>query len=124
MSFAASSVVYAIRNKRTGRFYIGATAEPHRRFYEHCRCAWRGSPAPLYADMRRYGRIAFEFFVVSGGLDSCEREWLESYLVQEMHLAGAPLYNRNLRIRGRYWRMNERLKTLIAERTLELRRLA
>ena len=75
--------IYAIKNKTTGKIYIGRTRpEPEKRFTEHItalRCK-RHSSKEMQVDFEKYGLKDFEFYVLESNLKYDDREKEQYYM--------------------------------------------
>lgn len=58
------AVVYEIKNKITGKKYIGKAINVERRWWEHLNNARRGKHHPLYDAISKYGQESFEFSIL------------------------------------------------------------
>lgn len=125
--------VYAIRNLRTGAFYVGSTRDLRRRFAGHRGALRRGrhQTATLQAAWNEDGETAFEFtvleelpqFVGHARLNDAEKLWDSRF-----RKSGVPAYGAAFHPRAEVWSDNDPLVTLsllVSERhSSELRQIA
>jgi group I intron endonuclease len=76
--------IYAIRNVRTGKFYVGSSVDMFRRWSAHRSCLNKGShkSQKLQRSWNKYGASCFEFSVLQvvrdiAELESIEQVWLD-----------------------------------------------
>jgi hypothetical protein len=63
--------VYQALHIATGRVYVGMSASPRDRWYQHVQVAMYGAdPHPLYAALRQCGAEAFDFLVLKTGMSA------------------------------------------------------
>src|SRR5437763_865657 len=75
-------LLYLIRNKLTGKLYIGQTKRAlAKRWEEHLRSANRYQTHPLYADLREYGVDNFSIELLCLALTQREADILECGLI-------------------------------------------
>lgn len=88
--------VYRIINNRTGRFYIGASANIRQRFSTHRSHLRTGRHCNtgMLKDFQAHGLTSFEFEIT----ELCEPEALEQLETQylELHIGSEECYNRSL----------------------------
>lgn len=77
--------IYCIKNKENGKVYIGQTVDIRKRWVQH-QCdleAGRHDNKYLQADWKKYGKQAFEMFVIEKceieQLHEKEIEWIKKY---------------------------------------------
>ena len=115
--------IYFLRNKRTGRVYVGSSKKPAARKSQH-RSMMRLGKHPnryLQNDFDKYGEANIEFLVVEEGISEDERfvkeqEWMDKTLKDT---APVPLYNMQPfagRTRGRPISEETRRKQSIARK--------
>jgi len=56
--------IYSIKNKDTGKIYIGRSKDMFKRWYKHIGDIQRQGHLPLYQDMKTHGLSAFNFSIV------------------------------------------------------------
>lgn len=126
--FKPSHTLYLIRSRQTGRVYVGCTKYPEMRWTCHKSLARRGISTPLYDAMRAEGIDNFDFIIISRGASHNDHSLREADLIIEMSARPEGVYNRYLHSRWArppgYQPWTFPLDAIIAERTLELRRLA
>ena len=86
--------VYKITNLANGLAYVGMTCDLRDRTRKHREAAEKGDPAPLYADIRKFGWDRFRFDVQQDGLTEHEAIRLECELIERWNLYRGPGYNR------------------------------
>lgn len=86
------SMVYAIRCKKNGRIYVGITFDLTVRVITHFRelehgtkgCTKRSGNTWLWQeDYNKYGRDAFEVYVIEENIPASERRKRESYYIEK-----------------------------------------
>lgn len=74
--------LYVIKNKITGKLYVGMSINAKKRYYVHKYCQKHTKiKSPLYDAMRKYGFDAFELIILRTGLTKEEAARKETKLI-------------------------------------------
>lgn len=75
--------VYKITNSVNGKFYIGQSVAPGKRFIRHCAAGEQSGCHKLKAAIAKYGRDSFSMEVLWWCRDKPDANELEAFLIQE-----------------------------------------
>src|SRR5437763_1989318 len=92
---ARKLVLYLIKNTQNGRTYVGQTGQPlDKRWKQHVQAALSGrSNTPLYQDINRLGRAAFEIKEIGSASSEEELDQLEIKAIKEFNSIFPDGYN-------------------------------